>query len=177
MEGRFFSRESGKGTWIRVMGGTSPSKLEHLKSPLGRGEANEAQGQDTELPHLSRLYVPLSPPVPRSCARLSHPSWEQTVECNHLRQTLSKKLPVWDKIKEKMKKMQRESEVINKRSFKERSRLGEEEERPEERRERRAGQPKKGGVEGSQPLVLFFWPHPQSFFIWDLSKLCQPAAG
>lgn len=94
MEGRLFSHEGGKGTWIRVMDGTSPSKLEHLKSPLRRGEANEAQGQDRELPHLSRLSVPLSSPVPRSCARLSHPSWEQTLECNLLKQTLSKKLSV-----------------------------------------------------------------------------------
>lgn len=52
--------------------------------------------------------------------------------------------------------MQREREVINKRSFKERNRLGEREERPEEWRERRAGKPKKGGVEGSRSLVLFF---------------------
>lgn len=35
MEGRLFSHEGGKGTWIRVVDGTSPSNLEHLKSALG----------------------------------------------------------------------------------------------------------------------------------------------
>lgn len=74
MEGRLFSHEGGKRTWITVMDGTSPSKLEHLKSLLGEVKAMRLKVKIQNFPTCHVFIVSLSPPVPPSCASLSHPS-------------------------------------------------------------------------------------------------------